>query len=105
MNNEKIKLDSRIKNLDWIALIHEFNPWQIAENYPYSKAMHIAGYLMLKSSEIDDGLEIDLLQNFAVDLMILLRKAHLNEWSEDWKNEAYLGILCGIIQRSRSEER
>ncbi len=100
MNNEKIKLDSKIKNLDWIILIHEFNPWQISENYPYSEAMQIVGHLILKSGEIDDGLEIDLLQNYAVDLMILLRKTHPHEWSQDWKNEAFLGILCGITQRS-----
>lgn len=45
----------------------------------------------------------DEIQNYAVTLFFSIRQTYLCEWDSDWKNDAFLGKLCGLTWRYDDE--
>lgn len=86
---------------DWSDLVKNSLPVNIADIYSFSEAMHIGNDLVAASSEImfEDGFTGDLMRDYSVNLMTILRARYPKEWQEDWKNEAFLGITCAIVYR------
>lgn len=86
---------------DWKSLVKKSLPVNVADLYTFSEAMHIADFLIEASVEIlmEDGFTADLMRDYSVNLMKILRAKYPHEWKEDWKNEAYLGLTCGIVFR------
>ncbi|MDN3506606.1 MAG: hypothetical protein P0S96_05190 [Simkaniaceae bacterium] len=87
---------------DWKFLVKNTLPVNIADIYSFSEAMHIVDFLIDSSVEemIEDGFTADLMRDYSVNLMNVLRAKYSHEWEKDWKNEAYLGITCGLVFRA-----
>lgn len=86
---------------DWKYLVKNSLPVNIADTYSYSEAMHMVDLLMTASVEemIEDGFSADLMRDYSVNLMKILRAKYPTEWKKDWKNEAHLGITCALVFR------
>lgn len=86
---------------NWKFLVKNSLPVNITDSYPFVKALFIAEQLFESSADemAEDGFTADLMRDFAVNLMTILRAKHPNEWNADWKNEAFLGIICGFVYR------
>lgn len=86
---------------DWKSLVKNSLPVNIADMYSFSEAMHIVDFLIDASVEemMEDGFTADLMRDYSVNLMKILRAKCTDEWKKDWKNEAYLGIACGLVYR------
>jgi|GEM_PF-2949979 len=85
----------------WKDLVRNSLPVNITDTYSFSEAMHIIDHLITASVEetLTDGFVSDLMRDYSVNLMKILRAKYPNEWKEDWKNEAFLGITCAIVFR------
>ena len=86
---------------DWKFLIRNFLPVNIADSFSFSEGMKIVGNLTKAAADeiVRDGFIADLMRDFTVNLMIILRAKYTKEWEEDWKNEAFLGISCASVYR------
>jgi hypothetical protein len=100
-----MKAFSNIKDIiaakDWKFLVKNTLPVNIADTYSFSEAMHIIDHLIEASAEemIEDGFSADLMRDYSVNLMKILRAKYPRDWKEDWKNEAFLGIVCALVFR------
>lgn len=84
---------------NWKNLIDKFLPVHIADTLSFSEAMVSAGSLLSASSGEENPIFSDKMRDFSINLMIILRAKHPEKWKEDWKNEAFLGILCCVNYR------
>lgn len=104
-NKEKMKSFPNIKDIvtakDWKFLVKNTLPVNIADIYSFSEAMHIIDLLINASAEeiLEDGFIADLMRDYSVNLMKILREKYSLDWKKDWKNEAFLGIICGLVFR------
>lgn len=85
----------------WKHLVRNSLPVNITDTYSFSEIMHIINHLMDASVDemMLDGFVADLMRDYSVNLMKILRAKYPDEWKRDWKNEAYLGITCGLVFR------
>ncbi|MCK5604978.1 hypothetical protein KAR91_24020 [Candidatus Pacearchaeota archaeon] len=86
---------------DWNILVKNTLPVNIADIYSFSEAMHIIDHLIEASVDqmVEDGFTADLMRDYSVNLMKILRAKYPQDWKKDWKNEAFLGIVCGLVFR------
>ncbi len=92
-------LDQAVISKDWKSVVQHFRPQQIVDVYPYEKSMHVVGWLMIAAVDelLGEAFFAEEARNFAVNLMIEIRKRYLDQWQKDWKNEAFLGISCALV--------
>lgn len=85
----------------WKFLVKNTLPVNIADTYSFPEAMHIIDHLIKASVEemVEDGFTADLMRDYSVNLMKILRAKYPREWKSDWKNEAFLGIICAFVFR------
>lgn len=90
-----------ITHKDWKLLVKNFLPVNISDSYSFSDAMHIVNHLIDASAQemAKDGFIADLMRDYSVNLMTILRAKYPKDWEKDWKNEAFLGIICGLVFR------
>ncbi len=86
---------------NWKFLVKNSLPVNVADIYSFSEAMHIIDHLIEASAEgmIEDGFSADLMRDYSVNLMKILRAKYPHDWKLDWKNEAFLGIVCALVFR------
>ncbi len=86
---------------NWKFLVKNTLPVNIADTYSFSEAMHIIDHLIEASVDemIEDGFTADLMRDYSVNLMKILRAKYPHDWKKDWKNEAFLGIVCALVFR------
>ncbi|NGX26150.1 MAG: hypothetical protein K940chlam6_00062 [Chlamydiae bacterium] len=86
---------------DWKFMVRNTLPVNITDTYSFSEAMHIIDHLIETSVDemIEDGFTADLMRDYSVNLMKILRAKYSHDWKKDWKNEACLGIVCGLVYR------
>ena len=86
---------------DWKFLVKNTLPVNIADLYAFSEAMHIVDCIFEASADqmVEDGFTADLMRDYSVNLMKILRAKYSREWESDWKNEVYLGITCALVFR------
>lgn len=102
---ENMKSFPNIKDIvaakNWKVLVKNSLPVNIADTYSFAEAMHIVDNLIGASVDemIEDGFTADLMRDYSVNLMKILRAKYPPEWKKDWKNEAYLGITCALVFR------
>ncbi len=87
-----------VKKKDWEILIRKFLPVTVAISFPFEESMHVVGILLNDSGGEDGDLSL-VMRDYAVNLMIILREKFSQEWKEDWKNEAFLGVCCSLVYR------
>jgi len=92
---------------DWRRLLVNFIPSQVVNTFTFTESMRIAEalydqYFLFEESEKNDGTDNVFMAQYAISLLLELRRKFPKEWEDDWKNEAYLGVLCGVSYR---EER
>jgi len=94
-------IEAMVRAKAWKYLVKNSLPVNITDTYSFVEAMHIVHHLMDASVEemTLDGFVADLMRDYSVNLMKILRAKYPCEWQEDWKNEAYLGITCGLVFR------
>ncbi len=94
-------IEDLIARKDWKSLVKNSLPVTVAVSYSFSEAMHIVDCLIKASSELpyEEGIIADLMRDYAVNLMIILREKFSKEWQKDWKNEAFLGVICSFVFR------
>ncbi|MCI0382527.1 MAG: hypothetical protein L0207_05715 [Chlamydiae bacterium] len=90
-----------VASKNWKFLVRNSLPVNISDYYSFSEAMHIVDHLIQASTEeiIKDGSTADLMRDYCVNLMTILRTKYREEWKKDWKNEAFLGIICALVYR------
>jgi len=94
-------IKSMVTSKDWKFLVKHSLPVNITDSYSFVEAMCIVDHVFGASVEemIKDGFTSDLMRDYSVNLMTILRAKYPNEWKEDWKHEAYLGITCAFVYR------
>ncbi len=94
-------LQDVIERKQWETLIRTFLPVSVAVSYSFLEAMHIVNDLLKASSNevAANGALSDVMRDYCVNLMSILKLKHPIQWEEDWKNEAYLGIICSFVYR------
>jgi hypothetical protein len=99
--NKEIKLEEIILKKNWKLMMQYFLPVNIADALSFIQAMHVVGKLLIASAEeIEcDPMIADKMRDFSMNLMIILRSKHPQDWKNDWKNEAFLGIICAMNYR------
>lgn len=95
------EMEQVIANKDWKYLVKNFLPVNFADSLTFAEGMHLVGNLISAAEDEmgKDGFTADLLRDFSVNLMIILRSKNPKEWESDWKNEAFLGIACAFVYR------
>jgi len=90
-----------IASKDWKFLVKNTLPVNITDTYSFPETMHIADHIFNASVDemTKDGFTADLMRDYSVNLMKILRTKYPNDWRQDWKNEAYLGISCALVFR------
>lgn len=102
----KIKKNSSliglVENKNWEALIRTYLPVTVAISFSFEKGMHIVDELLRASSHITtkNGNWAIFTQEYCANLLRMLRIKYPIEWQKDWKNEAYLGIICSLVYRN-----
>lgn len=86
---------------NWKYLVKHSLPVNLADMYSFSECMHMIDQLIEASVDamLEDGFTADLMRDYSVNLMMILRARYPKEWKEDWKNEAFLGIVCALVYR------
>lgn len=86
---------------NWKYLVKHSLPVNLADMYSFSECMHMIDQLIEASVDamLEDGFTADLMRDYSVNLMMILRARYAKEWKEDWKNEAFLGIVCALVYR------
>lgn len=95
------EMEDVIRRKDWEFLVKNFLPVNFVDSLTFTEVMHLVGSLMVASTdEVERGSFLsDVLRDFAVNLMIILRANDPVEWRADWKNEAFLGVACNFVFR------
>jgi len=105
VDKENMKSYSKIEEIveakAWKYLVKNTLPVNIADIYSFSEAMHIIDLLIEASADvmIEDGFTADLMRDYSVNLMKILRAKYSHDWKKDWKNEAFLGVVCALVFR------
>lgn len=101
MNTPFPNIKKIVANKDWKLLIKSSLPINIVDLYSFNEAMQVANFLVNTSTEemMEEGFTADLMRDYAVNLMMILRAQYSQEWKQDWKNEAFLGIVCALVFR------
>ena len=100
-----MKAFSNIKEIvcakEWKYLVLNTLPVNIADTYSFSESMQVIDQLVEASADetLKDGFSADLMREYSVNLMTVLQAKYPNEWRNDWKNQAFLGVLCGLVFR------
>lgn len=96
-----LDIKQTVSKKDWMALVRNFLPSIVTDCYSFIEGMHIVGALLNKASdEMESGdTQIDFFRDYCVNMMIILRAKFPQEWENDWKNEAFLGIACRSVYR------
>lgn len=90
-----------VTSKSWKFLVKNSLPVNIIDTHSFSESMEIANNLIEASVDemLRDGFTADLMRDYSVNLMTILRAKYPKEWEEDWKNEAFLGMICGLVFR------
>jgi hypothetical protein len=89
--NKKSLLNELIQKQEWAAITQNFTIDFLIHNLNYVNAMQVASDLFFNN--FDDGT----IQEFSVAMLFSIRKAFPEEWDKDWKNDVFLGQLCGLV--------
>jgi len=94
-------INKLIDKKQWEYLVMKCLPVNVADSLSFYDAMRVVDDLTKQSTESPVwGTELaDFMRDFSVNLMIILRARYPKEWSQDWKNEVFLGIWCGLVYR------
>jgi tetratricopeptide (TPR) repeat protein len=74
-----------IANNNWYGIAKQYEPKSLAKDLNFENGRLLA-YNMLLNEERDDYL-----RDYATELLEGVRQAYPKEWSEDWKNDVFLG--------------
>jgi len=96
-----LSIEKIITSKRWDLLVKQSLPVNISDIYSFENSMQIIEELFIASSEVvaTDGFLADQMRDYCVNLMIILRAKFPGPWKADWKNEAFLGMLCGLVFR------
>lgn len=70
---------------DWQTIANHYSPKSLAKGLSFKDGRLLA-YKMLFNEERDDDL-----RDYATELLERIRQSYPKEWSEDWKNDVFLG--------------
>jgi hypothetical protein len=97
-----IDIKDVVQRNDWEFLFKTFLPVTVAVSFSFDQCMHIVGNLLNTSAKWntdEEAMTSEFMRDYVVNLMIILREKHPDEWQKDWKNEAFLGMTCGLVFR------
>ena len=92
-NSYKEELLQLTHEENWSPIILRTTPDILTKILSYEECMSLAYDLFFKNLRDDD------IQDFAVRLFFSIRDTYASDWSRDWKNDAFLGQLCGLTWR------
>lgn len=93
------KIVDLITKKDWHHLTNQYKPNILAKNLSLKDGKTLA-YQMLFGDTIEKAED---LSDYAAQLLQELRKVHSKEWTQDWRNDVFLGDICYMAMKG--EER
>jgi hypothetical protein len=91
MKQDRERLTSNIHNSDYKAIIEYFSPYCIVSLLDYKDCMLLANDMFSKNSHDPD------IQGYGIKLFLAIRDHFSSQWHKDWKNDIFLGGLCGMV--------
>lgn len=91
--SEKDELLKLIHQKNWSNITKNFSIENLTKTLDFKECMSLAYDLFFKNFHDDDT------QDFAVRLFFLIKDNYQFNWDNDWKNDAFLGQLCGLTWR------
>lgn len=82
------KISRLICKGDFRTIFYEYEPKMLAKYLSFKDARSLAYKMLFNNSGDDD------FRDFATDLLQEIRLVYPKEWSEDWKNDVFLGDAC-----------
>lgn len=79
--------------MNFHAIVEQYKPKVLADNLSFDEG-RILAYKLLCNEELDNDL-----RDYATDLLQELRNIYPIEWSEDWKNDVFLGDACYLTMK------
>jgi hypothetical protein len=89
MNN----LEHLLSNSNWNSLIKTYSIYDVVDSHSFQELITIV-YKMLYNDEWDDEI-----QNYATDLLYVIREKYQKEWDSSWTFDSFLGNACNITLR------
>lgn len=93
----KEELSKLIHEENWSSITKKNSPESLVEIFDYQECMALAYHLFFKNFRDDH------IPEFAVQLLFSIRDKYITEWNNDWKNDVFLGQLCGLTWRYNEE--
>lgn len=86
-----------IRNNDWYSIVDQFTPEYLSDYLKFKNGFYVS-YKMLFNDEGDDNL-----RDYAFALLQAIRRSYPKEWSEDWRNDVFLGDACYMMMKHEEQ--